>query len=70
MGGWFVAEAGKQPWAIAGVLPTFMGISSLSVSELVVSTLAYALAYSVLLALGLQLLRHALLNRNLYQAEG
>lgn len=68
--GWFVAEAGKQPWAIAGVLPTFMGVSSLSVSELVVSTLAYALAYSVLLALGLQLLRHALLNRNLYQAEG
>ncbi|AEG02604.1 cytochrome ubiquinol oxidase subunit I [Methylomonas methanica] len=66
--GWFVAEAGKQPWAIAGVLPTFMGISSLSVSELVVSALAYALAYSILLVVGLYLLRQTVLNRNVSQS--
>jgi cytochrome d ubiquinol oxidase subunit I len=35
--GWFVAEAGKQPWAIAGVLPTFLSVSSLSVKELLFS---------------------------------
>ncbi|MCQ8128798.1 cytochrome ubiquinol oxidase subunit I [Methylomonas rivi] len=65
--GWFVAEAGKQPWAVAGILPTFIGVSSLSATELAVSALAYALAYSVLLAAGFYLLRQALLNRHISQ---
>lgn len=63
--GWFVAEAGKQPWAIAGILPTFVGVSSLSVAELVVSALGYTLAYAILLAAGLHLLRQTLLSRNI-----
>ena len=25
--GWFVAEYGRQPWIISGILPTFMGAS-------------------------------------------
>ena len=28
--GWIVAEYGRQPWAIDGVLPTFLGVSSIS----------------------------------------
>lgn len=63
--GWFVAEAGKQPWAIAGLLPTFTGVSSLSVSELLISSLGYVFAYSVLLAAGVYLLRQTLLNRGI-----
>ena len=31
--GWIVAELGRQPWAIEGVLPTFLASSSLSRSE-------------------------------------
>ena len=27
--GWFVAEYGRQPWTISGVLPTFLSVSSL-----------------------------------------
>ena len=26
--GWYVAEAGRQPWTIDGVLPTFLSVSS------------------------------------------
>lgn len=63
--GWFVAEAGKQPWAIAGILPTFTGVSSLSVTELAIGALGYALAYSVLLAAGFHLIRQALLYPNI-----
>ncbi len=48
--GWFVAEAGKQPWAIAGMLPTALSISSLSEKELIVSMLGYGVAYAALLA--------------------
>ncbi len=32
--GWFVAEYGRQPWTIYGVLPTFLSASSLSVGSL------------------------------------
>ncbi|MCK9606686.1 MAG: cytochrome ubiquinol oxidase subunit I [Methylomonas sp.] len=63
--GWFVAELGKQPWAIAGVLPTFMGVSSLSAAELVVSAMGYVCAYTVLLLVGFCLLRQSIVNRNI-----
>ncbi len=58
--GWFVAEAGKQPWAIAGVLPTFMSVSSLSVTQLLISSTAFVLAHAALLVAGLFLMRQAI----------
>src|SRR3546814_9744740 len=33
-GGWVLAEIGRQPWAVDGVLPTFLGASSLTVSQI------------------------------------
>lgn len=62
--GWFVAEAGKQPWAVAGVLPTFMSVSAESVTQLVVSALGYLVVYVVLLGLGLYLMQQTILNRD------
>ena len=35
--GWFVAEFGRQPWIIDGVLPTFLATSELGVSDLVLT---------------------------------
>ncbi|MEZ5998160.1 MAG: cytochrome ubiquinol oxidase subunit I [Hyphomonas sp.] len=35
--GWILAETGRQPWVIDGVLPTFMGTSSLSVTQVVMT---------------------------------
>jgi cytochrome d ubiquinol oxidase subunit I len=34
--GWYIAEAGIQPWAIAGALPSFLAPSSLTVTEAVI----------------------------------
>lgn len=54
--GWFVAEYGRQPWAIGEVLPTFLATSSLTVSDLIFSISAYLIFYSVLLAIELYLM--------------
>ena len=37
--GWIVAEYGRQPWAIEGVLPTALGVSSVSSAGQVLTTL-------------------------------
>lgn len=63
--GWFVAEAGKQPWAIAGLLPTFWGVSSLTVSQLLISSIGYMIAYLALLVAGGYLMRQTILDRGL-----
>lgn len=49
--GWFVAENGRQPWVIDGILPTFMGASSLSAQSLYISLSGFALLYISLTAL-------------------
>lgn len=46
--GWIVAEYGRQPWAIEGVLPTFLGISSLTVLQVSISIAGFVLLYSTL----------------------
>ncbi len=35
--GWFVAEYGRQPWAVEGVLPTFYAASGLDLYEIVMT---------------------------------
>lgn len=46
--GWIVAEYGRQPWVIDGILPTNLGASSLKVSDLVISISGFVLFYSLL----------------------
>lgn len=46
--GWVVAEYGRQPWTVDGLLPTFMGASSLSVSSVWISLLGFVAFYSIL----------------------
>jgi cytochrome d ubiquinol oxidase subunit I len=46
--GWVVAEYGRQPWVVDGLLPTFMGVSSLSASSVWISLLGFILFYSAL----------------------
>jgi cytochrome d ubiquinol oxidase subunit I len=48
--GWFVAEYGRQPWTIYGVLPTHMSVSTLSVNSLYGSLAGFIGFYTVLLA--------------------
>lgn len=54
--GWFVAEYGRQPWTISGVLPTYMSVSSLSSSQLWFSLAGFAVFYTVLLVIELYLM--------------
>lgn len=47
--GWFVAEYGRQPWTIYGVLPTHLSVSTLSLNSLYGSLAGFIGFYTVLL---------------------
>jgi cytochrome d ubiquinol oxidase subunit I len=47
--GWFVAEYGRQPWTIAGILPTALSVSNVSKGQLYLSLTGFALFYTILL---------------------
>lgn len=46
--GWVVAEVGRQPWVIEGVLPTFLGTSSHTAHDVYISIAGFVLLYSFL----------------------
>lgn len=46
--GWFIAEFGRQPWVVEGVLPTFYAASGLNFWDLVISLTFFTLLYTVL----------------------
>lgn len=46
--GWFVAEYGRQPWAVEGILPTFLGVSSVSKGQVLTSLAGFVIFYTVL----------------------
>jgi cytochrome bd ubiquinol oxidase subunit I len=48
--GWMVAEYGRQPWSIDGVLPTFLGVSTLHAGNVIASLAGFILFYSTLAA--------------------
>jgi cytochrome d ubiquinol oxidase subunit I len=54
--GWIVAEYGRQPWTIAGVLPTHLSTSSVSAGQLYMSLAGFAVFYTVLLVIELFLM--------------
>lgn len=54
--GWVVAEYGRQPWAIEGVLPTFLGASSLTVSQLWTTIIGFTLLYGTLAVIEIRLM--------------
>ena len=54
--GWFVAEYGRQPWTIYGVLPTHLSTSSVSVESVVGSLVGFVLFYTLLLIAELYLM--------------
>jgi len=46
--GWFVAEYGRQPWTIFGILPTHLSASSLTSGELIFSLTGFVVIYTLL----------------------
>ncbi|MCX4193072.1 cytochrome ubiquinol oxidase subunit I [Methylophaga sp. OBS1] len=56
--GWFVAEYGRQPWSISGILPTFLSTSTLAVSDVWNSLIALISFYTLLLIIEMYLMIH------------
>jgi cytochrome bd ubiquinol oxidase subunit I len=54
--GWFVAEFGRQPWTVDGVLPTAMSVSHLSATEVLVTLIGFTVFYSILFVVEVGLL--------------
>jgi cytochrome bd ubiquinol oxidase subunit I len=46
--GWIVAEVGRQPWVIEGVLPTFLAVSSISAANVWITLIGFVAFYSAL----------------------
>tara|TARA_R110002020_G_scaffold37867_4_gene114200 strand:- start:2722 stop:4329 length:1608 start_codon:yes stop_codon:yes gene_type:complete len=47
--GWLIAEYGRQPWVVEGVLPTFYAASSLNFWDLIISLTFFVALYTALL---------------------
>ena len=58
--GWVLAEMGRQPWAVEGVLPTFLGASSLTVPQLWATIIGFTVFYGALAVVEVGLLLHAI----------
>jgi cytochrome d ubiquinol oxidase subunit I len=54
--GWIVAEYGRQPWAIDGLLPTFLGVSTTSATNVWLSLLGFIIFYTSLAAVDVYLM--------------
>ncbi|MBY9067509.1 cytochrome ubiquinol oxidase subunit I [Hyphomonas sp. WL0036] len=58
--GWVLAEVGRQPWVIDGVLPTFMGVSSLSASQVIMTIVGFTALYGTLAVIEITLMLRAI----------
>lgn len=54
--GWLLAEIGRQPWAVEGVLPTFLGASSLTVGQVWATIAGFTALYSALAVIEVRLM--------------
>ena len=58
--GWLVAELGRQPWIIDGVLPTFLATSELGVFNLFLTIAGFTIVYGVLAVIEVRLMLAAI----------
>jgi len=54
--GWILAELGRQPWAIDGVLPTFLAPSSLTPAALLTTIAGFTLLYGTMAVIEVRLI--------------
>ncbi len=54
--GWIVAEVGRQPWVIEGVLPTFLAVSSISAANIWTTLIGFVVFYSTLAVVDIYLM--------------
>jgi len=54
--GWFVAEFGRQPWAVGEILPTALASSNLTYNDVLYSLIGFVALYTVLLVVEVYLM--------------
>lgn len=54
--GWIVAELGRQPWVIEGVLPTAVAVSDLGAGTVLLTIAGFTLIYTVLFVIEMKLM--------------
>ena len=54
--GWLVAELGRQPWTVFGMLPTWMTASTHSVGYMAFSLIGFVLLYTIFIAVEMYLM--------------
>lgn len=57
--GWVVAEFGRQPWSIEGILPTAAAVSSLSAMTVLLTLIGFIVIYTVLFIIEMGLMLRA-----------
>ena len=67
--GWVLAEFGRQPWAVDGVLPTFLGASSLTVPQLWATIVGFTLRYGALAVVEVRLMLFAIKKGPFHEQE-
>ena len=58
--GWIVAELGRQPWAIEGVLPTAVAVSNLGIQTVLTTLLGFVVLYTILIVVEMKLMVKAI----------
>jgi cytochrome d ubiquinol oxidase subunit I len=58
--GWIVAELGRQPWAVEGVLPTAVAVSHLGIETVLFTLLGFLALYTVLIVVEMKLMLGAI----------
>jgi cytochrome d ubiquinol oxidase subunit I len=58
--GWTVAEVGRQPWTIDGILPTALSVSSVPAMNVAISIAGFVLAYTALFVVEMFLMVRAI----------
>ena len=58
--GWVVAEFGRQPWIIEGVLPTAAAVSNLGASTVLLTIVGFVIIYTILIVIEMALMLNAI----------
>ncbi|EAV41452.1 cytochrome d oxidase [Stappia aggregata IAM 12614] len=54
--GWFVAEFGRQPWTVDGILPTALSVSHLSIQDVLLTLTGFVTFYTILFVVEMSLM--------------
>jgi cytochrome d ubiquinol oxidase subunit I len=58
--GWLVAEFGRQPWTIQDMLPTWVGVSQLGSSAVMITFFLFLILFTTLLAVEISIMIRAI----------